>query len=100
VQLDGEKPAPLEQSQIATKFSDGLPQDEQEDAQYQADRLASGTQHPVDAIMALDGMTREQAEAKYERIQQMQATAIGAPTGLASLGLNFGRQEQTGEPGV
>ncbi len=93
VQLDGEKPAPLEQSQIATKFSDGLPQDEQEDAQYQADRLASGTQHPVDAIMALDGLTRDAAEEKYARIQGMQATAIGAPTGLPALGLTFGQPE-------
>lgn len=97
VALDGEKPAPLDASQIEMRFSDGLPQDEQEDAQYQADRLASGTQHPVDAIMALDGLTREQAEEKYERIQGMQATAIGAPTGLAALGLTFGQAGEAAE---
>lgn len=89
VVLDGPKPEPLEPQQLNVQFSDGLPQDDIEDAQYQGERIAAGTQHPVDAIMQLDRLTRDQAEEKWQRILEMQGTATGLPTGLPALNLGF-----------
>ena len=80
VQLDGPKPEVLQVSDIGVHFGDGLPQDVLEDVQVQNERLASGTQHPVDAIMELDGLSRDDAEDKYARILAAQASAV-APAG-------------------
>lgn len=74
------------------QFNDGLPKDAMEEAQIAAIRTGSKpTQSQKSAIMELDGMTEEQAEAEIERINNETAEEVeGDPdmfnqlTGLAN----------------
>jgi len=68
----------LEPDAITIVWSDGLPSDTMEMIEEQSLRLADGTQDPVEAIMALDGMGREEAEEKLARIKETKQAAMPA----------------------
>ena len=78
-----ETPTRLEPEDVRVIISDGLPSDELEDAQIQALRVQAGIQDPTDAMMLLDGVTREEAEEKLARMSAAEAAAMpGVPGGL------------------
>lgn len=57
-------------------WQDGLPIDEQEQIENTGNRLDQGTISKTDAIMKLDNLDREDAEAKAKAIDEQNQTAI------------------------
>jgi len=67
---------------ITVTFSDGLPQDRMEDVEEQTAMVAAGLQTPKRAMMALHGVSSEEADAMLEEMgAAKQAMAPPAPGG-------------------
>lgn len=66
------------------EWQDGLPIDESELIENETNRIDNGTQSAIDAIMKIDGLSREDATAKYERIKN--EGAIITPSAAPSIG--------------
>ena len=68
-----------EVSPIKIHFGDGLPNDELEQATIYSTRLAGmPTISQKSAMMKLDGLSSEQADAEIERMKEEQAAAMGS----------------------
>lgn len=64
------KKLPGEAEVPSITWADGLPIDDQEQIENTGKRLDQGTESKTDAIMRLDGLDREDAEAKAKRIAE------------------------------
>ena len=62
----------LEPEEIQVQFSDGLPALSIEEIEEEAMAIDAGIQAPIPAIMRVYDLTREEAEARWEEIQEAQ----------------------------
>jgi len=85
IRRGGDRFVACEPRDIAIAWHDGLPNDRDEEIMEQSNRIADGTQSRVDAIMVLDELSREDAEAKLARIQAEQPKPTTPSFGLSPL---------------